>query len=174
MYSAEARISQQRRPMRLNPRLPLAACLLLGLGVIGFVLFSQYVQHYEPCELCLRERWPWYGVIALGLAGTVAPSRWLLALTGLVLLISAGLGLHHSGVEQHWWAGPSACTGGATGARTIAELRALLHAQKAVQCDQIAWTLFGLSMATYNFVLSLAAGAVALLLSVRWRRIDAT
>jgi disulfide bond formation protein DsbB len=158
--------------MRLSLRTAIVAYLLLGAAVIGFVLFSQYVRHYEPCELCLRERWPWYGVIGLGLAGAIFPSRAILALIGLALLVSAGLGLHHSGVEQHWWAGPTACTGGSGGARTIAELRAFLRAQQFVQCDQIAWKLFGLSMATYNFMLSLAAAVVAIALAARWRRTD--
>jgi len=148
----------------------IAAYLMLAVAVIGFVLFSQYGQGYKPCELCLRERWPWYIATILGVIGLFAPSRGVLAATGLVLLVSAGLGLHHVGVEQRWWAGPAACTGGSSGARTVDELRAMMHAAQLVSCDEISWTLFGISMATYNFLLSLAAGAIAVAAACRMRR----
>jgi disulfide bond formation protein DsbB len=90
-----------------------------------------------------------------------------LGLIAIAWLVSAGLGLHHVGVEQHWWAGPSACTSGASGANSIDELRAMLHAQQFVQCDQITWRLFGLSMTTYNFLVSLAASIVAAVTALR-------
>jgi disulfide bond formation protein DsbB len=154
---------------RLTLRTATGAALLLSLAVIGYVLFSQYVQGYQPCELCLRERWPWYAAIGLGLVGLALPSRLVLALIGIAFLVSAGLGLHHVGVEQHWWPGPEACTGGASGAQTIDELRRLMHAQKVVQCDQVTWHLFGLSMATYNFLMSLLAGALVLFAAARLR-----
>jgi disulfide bond formation protein DsbB len=156
----------------MSPRLRqiLALFLVLALAVIGFVLFSQYVQGYQPCELCLRERWPWYAAIALGIVGVIAPSRLVLALIALALLVSAGLGLHHAGVEQHWWAGPSACTGGNSGAETVEQLRAMMMGQsQIIQCDAIGWTFLGLSMATYNGIVSLigAAGAIVVLIRSR-------
>jgi disulfide bond formation protein DsbB len=155
--------------MQPSPRTAIAAALALSLAVIGYVLFSQYVQGFQPCELCLRERWPWYFAIWLGAIGVVVPTRGLLALIGIVFLMGAGFAGHHAGVEQHWWAGPSACTGGASGARTVDELRAFLHAQKVVQCDVVSWRLFGLSMATYNFLVSMVAGVAALIVAGRVR-----
>ncbi|MDB5394511.1 MAG: dsbB, partial [Rhodospirillales bacterium] len=155
--------------MSTNPRTLIAATLLLSLAVICFVLLSQYVQFYQPCELCVRERLPWYLIIVLGLIGLAFPSRWILVAIGVALLVSAGLGLHHSGVEQRWWPGPAECTGGSSGANSIDELRAVMHREKVVQCDAIAWTLFGISMATYNFLISLAAGIAVLILTLRGR-----
>jgi disulfide bond formation protein DsbB len=155
--------------MHITPRLAIAASMALALAVIGTVLFSQYVQGFQPCELCLRERWPWYGLVALGLVGIAMPSRGMLALIGIVFLAAAWLGLHHVGVEQHWWAGPSACTGGASGAQTIEQLRAFLHGQQTVMCDVVTWRLFGVSMATYNFMVSLVAGAATLWVAARGR-----
>ena len=99
----------------------------------------------------------------------VFPSRWILALIGLIFLVSAGLGGHHAGVEQHWWPGPTACTGGASGASSIDQLRAMMHQQRIVQCDSISWTLFGISMAAYNFLLSLVAGIAVLFFAFRGR-----
>jgi disulfide bond formation protein DsbB len=153
--------------MPITHRTPFQATLLLSAVTIGFFLFAQYVQHYEPCELCLRERLPWYFMIGLSAIGLVFPSRWILALIGVTLLVSAGLGLHHAGVEQHWWPGPAECTSGSSGAKTVAELKALMMRERPVQCDEIAWKFLGLSMAAYNGLLSLAAGAAILIFSAR-------
>jgi len=155
--------------MPITLRTLAAAALVLSLAVIGYVLFSEHVQGYEPCELCLRERLPWYAAIAVALFGIVFPSRWFIAAIALLLLVSAGLGLHHSGVEQHWWPGPTACTGSATGAGSIDELRAMMHQQKIVQCDAIGWTFLGLSMATWNAIVSLAAALAFISLLLRGR-----
>jgi disulfide bond formation protein DsbB len=157
--------------MTITTRMLIAATLLLSLAVIGFVQFAEHVQYYAPCELCLRERLPWYLLIGLGLAGLAFPSRWMLIAIGGVLLVSAGLGAHHSGVEQHWWPGPAECTGGSSGAKTVDDLRAMMMREKVVQCDQIAWKLFGLSMATYNGILSLVAGFFILTFAVRGRHV---
>jgi disulfide bond formation protein DsbB len=153
--------------MPTNLRIPFLATLLVSVAIIGFVLFAQYVQHYAPCELCLRERLPWYALIGLGLIGLVFPSRWLLVLIGLLLLVGAGLGLHHAGVEQHWWPGPAECTSGSSGAKTIEELKAMLMKEKVVQCDEIAWKFLGLSMAAYNGLVSLIAGVTILFVAAR-------
>jgi disulfide bond formation protein DsbB len=146
--------------------------LILALAVIGYVLFSQYVRGFAPCELCLRERLPWYGIIGLGIVGLIIPpratlSRWISVLIAAMFVVSAGLGLHHAGVEQGWWAGPTACTGGLTGAQTVEQLRAMMHAAQLVRCDEIGWKFLGLSMAAYNFLVSLAASAVAIFAIVR-------
>jgi disulfide bond formation protein DsbB len=158
--------------MPITFRTPFLATLLVSLAIIGFVLFAQYVQHYAPCELCLRERLPWYFIIGLSMIGLVFPSRWILALIGAVLLASAGLGLHHAGVEQHWWPGPAECTSGSSGAKTIEELKKMLMQERVVQCDEIAWKFFGLSMAAYNGLVSLIAGVIVLIFAARRRHAD--
>jgi disulfide bond formation protein DsbB len=39
-----------------------------------------------------------------------------------------------------------------------------------VRCDQVQWSLFGISMAGWNAILSLGGAALILLLAVRGRR----
>ncbi len=143
-----------------SPRLvPLLLFVAAGV-VVGSALLSQYVGGLQPCELCLAERWPYYIVMALNLLALLAGHRRLtqavLALSGIVFLVSAGLGAYHVGVEQHWIAGPTACTGGGTaGAKSIEDLQKLLLQQQPVRCDEIQWSLFGVSLAGWNLVVSL-------------------
>jgi disulfide bond formation protein DsbB len=134
--------------------------LLLGsaaviLGALGF----QFLGGLAPCELCLYERWPYYAAIVVTLLGLLAGgggARPLLALLVLLFVASAALAFYHVGVEQHWFAGPTACTGTVGGAQSIEELKRQLLARQPVNCDEAAWRLFGVSLAGWNLLASLA------------------
>ena len=80
-------------------------------------------------------------------------------LSGIVFLVGAGIAFYHVGVEQHWWASAASCgNNGGDVPKTIDELRQLLmQAKPAKACDEVDWTLFGLSMATYNVPFSLGS-----------------
>ncbi|HXZ02712.1 MAG TPA: disulfide bond formation protein B [Stellaceae bacterium] len=141
---------------RLVPLLLLLASAAVLAAAWGLQLFDGL----QPCELCLDQRWPYYVVTAAALLALLAGRRGvavaLLSLSALAFLAGAGLALYHVGVEHHWIAGPTACTGGGGPAASIEELRRRLLAQQLVQCDQVQWSLFGLSLAGWNAVVSLA------------------
>ena len=85
----------------------------------------------------------------------------------------AGIAGFHVGVEQHWWQGTAGCHApGFDADLTIDELREAMLGTSFVPCDQIAWELFGLSMAGYNFLFSLAMGAAVLWAVQRFRTGD--
>jgi disulfide bond formation protein DsbB len=96
--------------------------------------------------------------------------RGLVGLCGLLFLIGAGIAAFHVGVEQHWWAGTAECGGQASGARTVEQLQAMIEAAPVVRCDVVAWSLFGISMAGYNVMLSLALAAFAFVSAFRRAR----
>lgn len=142
-------------PARLAPLLVLIA----SVAVVGLALLSQYVGGLQPCELCLLQRWPYYVAIGLSLlalaAGRRAVTVAVVALCALLFLAGAALAFYHVGVEQLWFAGPTACTG-TIHATSVAELKAQLLARPPVRCDEIQWSLFGVSLAGWNFLASAA------------------
>lgn len=166
--------------MRRFRRSPTRAFALFALaasaGVLGGALFSQYRGGLLPCELCLAERWPWVGAIALSLIGIVVGARFTPALfgAGLAIIFTAGTALaaYHVGVEHHWIAGPAACTAATAPAATLAELQKEIMRIKSVRCDVPAWSLFGISLAGWNFLASLAMAvlSVAFVATSRRRR----
>src|SRR5689334_25339262 len=93
----------------------LLVVLAASIAVAGGALLFQYVGGLQPCELCLYERWPYYAMIvlsALALAARrPAASAWVTGIAALAFLAGAGLAFYHVGVEQHWFDGPTACTG---------------------------------------------------------------
>ena len=93
--------------------------------------------------------------VVIGLVGTLIYHRSIAFLGALAALTSALTGLYHSGVEQNWWEGPSSCTAQPLGDLTAAEALAKILAAPVVRCDEIPWGLFGMSMASWNAVVSL-------------------
>ena len=145
--------------MALTTRSFAGAVLLASVAVLGTALLSQYWGGLQPCELCLLQRWPWWLAIAFAaaawLAGDRLPPGVPAIMLGIVFVASAGIAFYHVGVEQHWFAGPAACTAGSGNAATVDELRAQLLGKQAVLCDRPQWTLFGVSLAGWNFAASL-------------------
>src|SRR3954451_21614081 len=82
--------------------------------VLGAALTSQYWGGLVPCELCVLQRWPWAVAITISIVALFVahdPSlRWVALVLGLVFLVGTCFAFYHLGVEQHWFAGPSACT----------------------------------------------------------------
>ncbi len=138
-------------PLQLRAIGPTIGSAALLFGALGF----QYLGGIAPCHLCLLQRWPHGAAIALGLLILAWPRRGLALLAALVVLVGAGIAVYHVGVEQTWWAGPSSCTAPEPGAQASGELLDQILATPVVLCDQIAWSLWGISMAGWNAILSL-------------------
>ena len=95
----------------------------------------------------------------------------MLALAGLSLLAGTGIAVFHVGVEQGWWPGLTSCAGPGAGA-SLAETLNQAKAGPAARCDEVPWSLFGISMAGYNALISMAAGLLALWAAARhWRTV---
>ena len=162
--------------MVLTTRQFAGVVLAASVAVLGAALLSQYWGGLAPCELCLLERWPWWIAIAASAVSWLAGERLALsipaAFLAIVFLVGAGLGFYHAGVELHWFPGPSACTAGDDAATSIDALRAQLVGKQAVMCDQVQLSLFGISLAGWNFLISLglAAFCAATARGRRWTR----
>ncbi len=157
-----------RRPAagRAIPLLVAAASAGLLLGAY----LSQHVGGLAPCPLCLIQRWPHFAVVALGLAAALAGGRaraGLLALCAPALLVSAGYGVYHAGVEQGWFA--SACAAPMSGG-SIEDIRAQIMAAPLVRCDEVPWSLAGLSLAGWNALASVVVAALTLYGALRLGR----
>lgn len=127
-----------------------------SLLLLAAALAFQYIGGLAPCPMCIWQRWPHVAAVALGLALLVLPWRVLAALGALAMFTGAGLGLYHAGVEQGWWQGPTSCIAPGIGGLSSEQLLKSILAAPVVRCDEIAWSLLGLSMAGWNALASLA------------------
>lgn len=152
---------------------PAVLAFLIGLIAIAGAWFFQIVIDLVPCPLCLQQRWPYYlglPLIAAGIALSGGRGNraawWIFAAAALAFMISAGLGSYHSGIEWGWWQGPTGCSTGAGAPANAGNLLQQMATTKVVPCDEAAWRLFGLSLAGYNVLASLAVAGL-LVMSMR-------
>jgi disulfide bond formation protein DsbB len=139
---------------KLAQRLALAIPALL----LGGAYASQYGFGLFPCELCWWQRYPHFAALALALLSFAAePKRLLVALAALAVLVSGLIGAYHAGVEYGWWEGLTTCSSTSLGGGD--PLEAIMNAP-LIRCDVPQWTLFGISLAGFNFLIS-TVGAIA-------------
>ena len=159
----------------INPYLSAARALALATPVLllGGAYASQYVGGLYPCEMCWWQRWPHFAAIALALLAFVpglgrGARIALVALAALAIATSGGIGVFHAGVEYHWWQGLTACsTSPGSGGGDILDS---ILATPLTRCDVAPWTLFGISLAGYNAILSLGAALAIFLLLAKARQ----
>ena len=144
--------------------------LIAGLAIL--ILASAHILEafgWPPCELCLRQRIPyWVGIVIAVAAGVaVLPpigrprlSVILMAGAALTFAIGVGLAVQHLGVEQGWW--KSDCS---TGSGSIEDM--LKSVGPVVRCDEKRPFLFGLTLATYNIFISAALAALSAIAPLR-------
>ncbi|MDC0115850.1 disulfide bond formation protein B [Octadecabacter sp.] len=127
---------------------------ILLAGAYAFQAFG-----YAPCKMCLWQRWPHVAAVAIGLFAVLVLryQKFLAILGALAAATTASIGLYHTGVERDWWEGPTSCTGGAA---LITDNLLSTDIAPIVMCDDVVWSLLGLSMASYNAIISLALVAL--------------
>ena len=142
---------------------------LIPAGLLVGAYGSQYVGGLHPCEMCWWQRWPHFAAVPLALLGFFVSNpglkRVLVALAAFAILTSGIIGGYHAGVEYGWWEGLSKCSGVPSGSGADV-MRQILEAP-TIRCDVAPWTLFGISLAGFNFLLS--TGGAITILSLIWR-----
>ncbi len=132
--------------------------LLLPAGLLGGAYVSELGFGLFPCEMCWWQRWPHFAALPFALAGlAIAPSRIWTALAAIAILVSGLIGAFHAGVEYGWWEGITSCAITDPSANVLSFEDAPL-----IRCDVAPWTLFGISLAGWNFLFS-GVGAITIL-----------
>jgi len=148
-----------------------ALSLLVPAGLLAGSFAFEYVGGLFPCEMCWWQRWAHMAALAFAifaLAGARLPDRgrsfvWLAA---LAILTSGLIGFYHAGVEADIFEGFTQCTAASLGGSSR-DLLEQIMAAPLVRCDEVQWSLFGISMAGWNAILSIGSALVILWLSLK-------
>jgi disulfide bond formation protein DsbB len=142
-------------------RLLATISFVLGLATIAGAWGSQLFGGLVPCELCLEQRLPYYWglpllALLLILWHRLPRAVWYvgIVLVLLTLVWSTYLAGYHAGVEYGFWPGPTACTG--TGVDVSFSDLTNINAARVVPCDKIQFSLFGVTLAGANTLISAA------------------
>ena len=137
-----------RRNLVLAATLGSAAMLLAAWGF-------QYLGGLAPCKLCYWQRYPYMAAVPVGLLALAIPGIALPLLGAATAAATSAVGLYHTGVERGWWQGPDTCTSGPVGGLSPDQLLDQIMAAPLIRCDEVAWELLGLSMASWNALAAL-------------------
>ena len=145
---------------KLDPQKASLAILAIATATIAGAWIFQFAG-YDPCPLCLMQRWAYYFAIPFSLLLSVsAPAnpkgaRGGLYILAIVMLGSAIFGAYHAGIEWNWWPGPETCIGDISGG--LPDL-----SKPVVACNEAAIRIAGLSLAGWNAIISAVLAAIAL------------
>lgn len=138
-----------------------------SLAALASAYAFQYLGGLAPCHLCWLQRYPHFAAVGIGIVALISSAPWLARLLcgagGAAAFTTAALGAYHTGVERHWWLGPTTCTSGSISNISAKDLLAQIQAAPVVKCDQVAWDMLTLSMASWNMIFSLGLVALWLL-----------
>lgn len=161
--------------MKLKPESwPILAFIAAAALIAGAHAFERF-GHYLPCDLCFRQREIHWAAMTIAAIGFLLTRKWNAArlvgavnvLLFLIFMTSLVVAAYHAGVEWDIFEGPSGCssTAGGLDASAIPDriptLEELNRPTGTVACDEAAWRLFGISMAGYNALISLALAAIS-------------
>jgi disulfide bond formation protein DsbB len=145
---------------------------LIPAALLAGAYGSQYLGGLAPCDMCWWQRYPHFvalGFSVLALLLSKSPmNKWLVALAALGIITSGLLGGYHAGVEYQWWLGPQTC--GQLPQGSGADLLKNIMQKEVVRCDVPAWTMFGISLAGYNFLISTFGGLAILAMLLRSKK----
>ena len=162
--------SETRSPASPHGLIAASAVTLGMAATVGGALAFEHIGGYIPCALCLLQRDPYYYGIPVGIAAILAVmfrlpawvSRSLLALVGIMMLVGAGMGIYHAGVEWGFWEGPASCATSSPGIATNAgSLLDDLNAFHGPSCTQASLRVLGLSFAGWNVIASVILATIA-------------
>lgn len=132
---------------------------------------SQYLGGLSPCPMCYWQRWPHFAAVGLALLSFALVHRLpdrgrsLVWLAALAIVASGAIGVYHVGVELDIFEGFTQCAGG--GGTSVEDIMSA----PIVSCEDVQWSLFGVSMAGWNAIISIGFGTLILWLSLKRPRI---
>jgi len=136
--------------------------LLFSFFVLSAAYFIQYVLNHKPCNLCLFERLPYFFSMLLILFLFIVKKYEKLILQLLLFLFLFGfvMSFYHFGIEQGFFSESLVCDLGNT-KKTLSTDDLLKQLEKkTISCKIVTFKLFGLSLATFNTVISLIISVI--------------
>ena len=135
---------------------------ILSIFALVVAYIIQYILNYQPCNLCLIERIP-YGIAIIILVLNYIFKQdqlfysILLMLTFLFLFL---ISLYHFGIEQGIIEESAVCTSKNLDLITKEDILNSLQ-ELRISCKDVAFKIFGLSLTTYNILISLCMLAIS-------------
>ncbi|KPP80663.1 MAG: disulfide bond formation protein DsbB [Oceanicaulis sp. HLUCCA04] len=169
-------------PLRiaLEPRnWPLIAAGV-SLALLAGAFAFEYLGGMLPCPMCITQRWAHAAIAGAGITvfllirAVKLPDLSALlgvALVGVLSTVSLWHAVHHVLVEYEILDLPPSCSGVSSGPVSLAQMENLFESARTIpQCNEVVWSLLGVSMAGWNAMISFALALISLLVLINAMR----
>ena len=130
---------------------------IISLFSIIAAFFIEYVLGHQPCNLCLMQRIPYGLSIFLIILNYLLKKneQFMILLLILIFSFSFLISFYHFGIEQGFFRESSVC--GLNSTFEIISKEEILKQlnEKNISCKDVTFRIFGLSLTTFNIVISL-------------------
>ena len=134
--------------------------LVFGLFIFNFIIlisayFIEYILKVPACTMCIYQRIPYFLsilIIVIFFSKKIDFQKLIIILI-FFSLINTGISFYHVGIEQGFFSELSTCKD-EINANTTKDLLNQLKSKGVVSCKEVSFTIFGLSLATIDFIVN--------------------
>jgi len=133
--------------------------LILLISIIALIsaFFIEYILGHQPCNLCILERIPYFLAIIVVLLNYkfIEFEKFFILFLTIIFLFGTVLSLYHLGIEQGLIQESLVCDL-KSGSNLLSKEEILKQLQeKSVSCKDVTFKMFGLSLTSYNILISI-------------------
>jgi disulfide bond formation protein DsbB len=140
-----------------NKNLLIKLILLISIIALISAFFIEYILGHQPCNLCILERIPYFLAIIVILLNYkfIEFEKFFILFLIIIFLFGTVLSLYHLGIEQGLIQESLVCDL-KSGSNLLSKEEILKQLQeKSVSCKDVTFKLFGLSLTSYNILISI-------------------
>ena len=140
-----------------NKNLLIKLIFLISVIALVSAFFIEYVLGHQPCNLCILERIPYLLAIIIILLNFKFShyKKFFILLLSIIFLAGTIISLYHLGIEQGFVQESLVCDL-KSGSNLLSKEEILKQLQeKNVRCKDVTFKIFGLSLTSYNILISL-------------------
>ncbi|MDA7637597.1 disulfide bond formation protein B [Candidatus Pelagibacter sp.] len=130
--------------------------LLISIIALISVFFIEFILGHQPCNLCILERIPYFLAIIVILLNYkfIEFEKFFIFFLTIIFLFGTALSLYHLGIEQGLIQESLVCDL-KSGSNLLSKEEILKQLQeKSVSCKDVTFKMFGLSLTSYNVLIS--------------------
>ena len=130
---------------------------LVSIIALVSAFFIEYVLGHQPCNLCVLERIPYSLAIIVLLLNYkfIQFEKFFMLLLTIIFLTGTALSLYHLGIEQGFIQESLVCDIKSESNLLSKEEILKQLQEKNVSCKDVTFKIFGLSLTSYNILISL-------------------
>ena len=140
-----------------NKSIIIKLIFIISIVALASAFFIEHILGHQPCNLCILERIPYLlAIIIITLNYKfIHIEKYLILLLILIFLAATILSLYHLGIEQGFIEESLVCDL-KNGSDLLSKEDILKQLQeKNVNCKDVTFKILGLSLTTYNILISL-------------------